>query len=116
VLISIFVFVGRSIPVYSLNILSYSTIASTYLVWGISLLDGIPVRRSVSSPEILIRTWNRVVSMNRRIGIGATMAISIASNVHGKTRMRLNDLVVLRDFIQGHSAISVVAGFSEMMG
>jgi hypothetical protein len=113
VLISIFVFVGRSIPVSSLNILPYSTIASTYLVWGISLLDGIPVRRSVTGPQILIHTWNRMVSVNRRIGIGAAMAISVASNVHGKTRMWLNNLVVLGDFIQGHSAISVVAGFSE---
>jgi hypothetical protein len=55
-----------------------------------------------------------MVSANSRVRVCAAMTITVASDVHGQTSVRLNNLVVLGDFVEGHSAVGVVACFSDM--
>jgi hypothetical protein len=53
-----------------------------------------------------------MMSVNSRVCISAAMTIAVTSDVHGQTGVRLNNLVVLGDFAEGYSAVSVVACFS----
>jgi hypothetical protein len=55
-----------------------------------------------------------MMSMNRRISICSTMAITKATHIHGQARVRLDDFVVIvsQGFREGLSAVGVVASFA----
>lgn len=52
-----------------------------------------------------------MMPVDSRVAIGSAMAVAVAAHVHGETGMRLNDLVVGGDLVDGLCAVGVVASF-----
>ena len=92
-----------------------SHIPRHHSVRRISLLNRIPVRRRASRRRLTHASLMTMMPVDSRVAIGSPMAIAVTTDVHGKTGMRLDNLVVAGDLVNGLCTVGVMASFSVAM-